>query len=1002
MAPRAAVAFSKVLPSADDWGPIVQGLNQAYTDGPAVVNMGFGNCGDLPPSTVQTAISRFTTRVPADAANPGVGVSLVASAGNGTLTSPTPCPTTAVSYPAAYSEVIAVAAIDQNNATMQGFSVGPDVELSAPGICVKGLLVGGGDHPCLTGTSFAAAHVAGLIAAIRATNNTWSAADVRGRLQATATKIAGQTLPRDNRFGYGLINAYTAVQDTSRPPLPGSAVLPDDSTRALPSPFGTAERYYRDVVGVMFDDTTSGRTIRATLTKYQASIVAGGVAFPYPVYYLQIPNPGGTYAAIDSKARAIQAETGVFSTYVPQWRGRLQLRSRYPNDGPSARRADWFSSTDGTRALLAIRAPLAWGCETGTYGNTARVAIIDRQFEAHNDLVTRQIRAPVSRIQFNRMPTVDDLEHANRVAGILGATGDNGIGIAGMMWNSDLTLYALGASGGESSNPYHDFVYHLVHINDTLGTRVLTMSATFGTAADTANIRWIVQALRIYFQRGGILIYAIGNDNARPTLAQLRSTTDTTFSGVDRALAILRDSLGFAANILTVGATDTTGAFLVGTNYWLGGTDVLAPGQRILTLGVSNTTSLANYGTSYATPYVAGVAAQLLATDPTLTAAQVKDYIVRGARQPRWNPRTQQVATPQPVPGAPETVYQLDAYSALTLHARERPGAPLCGNRVWVAGTQLVAQRDTTAPLQVLANLGERAAFVNVHHGGRRVDVWNDNFVQRSFVFGQGTWTESANPPTSPDGGAWNSLWSLSHDGDSAVTLQMTGANGSRFEVLRGPTRGASTHLADITVPLTASGSMTCLWVGGASGACGDSAFTGYSESAFWNAAAYSPLGDRVIVTITKESHQSTSISGFSTCPWALGGEQPDQCRTIDYLDQTVGTTFYTVDLHSGTQSALATAPVEAWWGALAEDGGQLVTGEGAVSQTSTLRPHPSGAPGYELVSGPQNITGCTLRYRQASTGLPSRLATASDDVCRGPLGGGSAAPAPPIRVGSQ
>ncbi len=121
---------------------------------------------------------------------------------------------------------------------------------------------------------------------------------------------------------------HIAQGDTSRPRLPKSAALPDDSTRTLPSPFGTAERYYRDIVGVMFDDTTSGRTIRAIMTKYHAVIVAGGVASPHPVYYLQVPDPGRTYAAIDSLARAIRSESGVFSTYVPQWRGRLKLRSR--------------------------------------------------------------------------------------------------------------------------------------------------------------------------------------------------------------------------------------------------------------------------------------------------------------------------------------------------------------------------------------------------------------------------------------------------------------------------------------------------------------------------------------------------------------------------------------------------------------------------------------------------------------------------------------------------
>ena len=213
VAPRAAISFYKVLP-APDWGSIVAGLNQAYIYGPAVINMSFGNCGQLPPPEVQEAIQQFSNRVPSDAAYPGVGVSLVAAAGNGT-SSTLDCPTRAVVYPAAYPEVIAVAAIDVNNDTDPTFSVGPQVELSAPGICVDGLRVGGGVDPCISGTSFAAPHVSATIAAIRAIRNTWSASYVRTRLQQTAIKITGQTLPRDDRFGYGIVNGYTVLS----PPL---------------------------------------------------------------------------------------------------------------------------------------------------------------------------------------------------------------------------------------------------------------------------------------------------------------------------------------------------------------------------------------------------------------------------------------------------------------------------------------------------------------------------------------------------------------------------------------------------------------------------------------------------------------------------------------------------------------------------------------------------------------------------------------------------------------
>jgi subtilisin family serine protease len=210
VAPRAWVSVAKVLPTGADWGSIVAGLDAAYVNGPTVINMSLGNCGAVPPSTVHAAIQRLVNRVPADAGHPGVGVSMVAAAGNG-LHSTLQCGNRLVAYPAAYNEVIAVGAIDINNQVNTNYSFGSQVELVAPGLCVDGLAVGGGVSPCISGTSFAAPHVSGLIAAIRARHNTWSAAHVRTRLQQTATKISGQSVPRDQWYGFGLVNAYNVL-----------------------------------------------------------------------------------------------------------------------------------------------------------------------------------------------------------------------------------------------------------------------------------------------------------------------------------------------------------------------------------------------------------------------------------------------------------------------------------------------------------------------------------------------------------------------------------------------------------------------------------------------------------------------------------------------------------------------------------------------------------------------------------------------------------------------
>jgi len=810
---------------------------------------------------------------------------------------------------------------------------------------------------------------------------------------------------------YGSLVVAPQVQDTARPAIPPLPILPADSTYTVEGPNYPRSQllYYRNIVRISFDDSTGGLSIRNLLARYNGTII-GGIAGPAdPEYFIQVPDPGTTFQALDSLVDQLSREPGVRWAAQVYYRTPGKIYWRRPNDGPGAQRRDWFSPTNATRPLLAIRAPLAWGCETGNYGSVRpKVGVVDYVFDVNQpDLSGTIVEPPDTGTPRPHAKVLDDTtyrSHGTAVAGVLAASGDNGVGTTGVLWQSDLTMYRYS---------HNDWLYPDLgallkwYLNDAVqnGVRVLVFSHSFGDVGNETHVRILRDAFAPYLRGGGLLVMATGHKLGEPgrtmTVPQLATTHDTVLHALHRAVAQLYDS-GYANNIIFVGGTDDSGNFWPPSNYWMGAT-VLAPATNILTLANTGDFPAGTWtvsGTSWSAPYVAGVAGLLLAMDPTLTAAQVKGYIVRGDTQPRLNPQTGVFGPPQPVAGAPETVYQLDAYGALTLLASERSGVPLCGNRVWVAGTQLVAQRDPGAAPQVLADIGDTAAFVNVHHGGRRVDIWTNDFDPLSFVFTQqGTWTQSGNPPASPDGGAWNSLWSLSHDGDTAVTLVThTGAGQDTLELRRGPTGGSSTHLADIVVPLSSSADSVCIYL--LNGVCQEYGFTGTSEFVYFRTAAYSPLGDRVIVSVSTARSQTTSVGGLAVCPWDTNPQQPTRCIThIDHSMGTIGTTYHQIDLRTGIDTVLATpttAPVVVFWSALAEDGGQLVTGEGVVSQTYTLLPDTNFV-GFHTVINSQTTTACTLRYRQASSGLTPRYETASEDVCRGPLGGGSIAPAPPI-----
>ncbi|MET1159529.1 MAG: S8 family peptidase [Thermoprotei archaeon] len=132
------------------------------------------------------------------------GVVLVAAAGNEGADQP--------SYPAAYSEVIAVGAIDQNYQVPDWSNRNPDVV--APGVDVMSTIPDGG-YDTMSGTSMACPHVSGTVALIQALRlaaglSKLTPDEVMQLLRNTAIDLGDPGY--DSLYGYGLVDAYAAVK----------------------------------------------------------------------------------------------------------------------------------------------------------------------------------------------------------------------------------------------------------------------------------------------------------------------------------------------------------------------------------------------------------------------------------------------------------------------------------------------------------------------------------------------------------------------------------------------------------------------------------------------------------------------------------------------------------------------------------------------------------------------------------------------------------------------
>ena len=113
-----------------------------------------------------------------------------------------------LNYPAAYAEVVSVAATDSRDAHATFSNANSDVEVAAPGVNILSTYNDGG-YRALSGTSMATPHAAGVAAVIRTKNPTFTVAETRSKLDASVDDKG--PAGRDTQFGFGRVNLVKAA-----------------------------------------------------------------------------------------------------------------------------------------------------------------------------------------------------------------------------------------------------------------------------------------------------------------------------------------------------------------------------------------------------------------------------------------------------------------------------------------------------------------------------------------------------------------------------------------------------------------------------------------------------------------------------------------------------------------------------------------------------------------------------------------------------------------------
>ena len=322
----------------------------------------------------------------------------------------------------------------------------------------------------------------------------------------------------------------------------------------------------------------------------------------FEVVELAAPSSASAIATLraDPGVIAVEADARVRLTFTPN--------DPYYQTDPYGANGQW-----GLRKTQVDR---AWDVQRGSA--SVVVAIIDTGVDpSHPDLQGQLVAGP----RYVSSPDAscpvdatnrDDNGHGTHVAGIVGAAGDNGIGVAGVAFGVRvMPIKALDCTG---SGFLSDIARATTYAADN-GARIVNVS--LGASDQSAALQ---SAVTYALSKNVVIVAAAGNCGSE--------------SGTTRCPSL--NSIDYPAaypGVLAVGATDMNdqpAPFSTAASYIA----VAAPGVGILSTFPTYRVQLNNdgfpttgyavlRGTSQAAPFVSGIAALLLSKDPSLTPDKI-------------------------------------------------------------------------------------------------------------------------------------------------------------------------------------------------------------------------------------------------------------------------------------------------------------------------------------------------------------------------------------------
>jgi subtilisin family serine protease len=419
----------------------------------------------------------------------------------------------------------------------------------------------------------------------------------------------------------------------------------------------------------------------------------------------------------------------------------VALQATIPNDSffLSEQWALYNTGQSGGTAGADIDAPRAWDLQRGSSGLT--VAVVDTGIKYdHPDLAQNIWSNPGEAnctdgvdndgdgyiddcrgwdfVNGDNNP-MDDYGHGTHVAGIIGARGNNALGIAGVAWTIQLMPIKVFASNGLAQDNW--IVPGIMYAVDR-GARIINYSAAFPAPSQAQN-----DAVRYAHDHGVLFVCAAGTGGTNNDTSHWFPCYTDHYVDLAHPWLDYRD----LTNIICVTSTDRSDSKEGVADYGPVSVDLGAPGVDIRPTAlpggaecVSNPLEGGLYalctGTSMATPHVAGAAALLASQRPGATVSQLKWPLLTG------------IDSIPALAGITATGGRLNAYGALTAAADTTP---------------------PSAPTGLSATYGGAAASLAWTASTDNVGVHHYEIIRSSSVSGAYKLVGYANTTSFADGG---------------------------------------------------------------------------------------------------------------------------------------------------------------------------------------------------------------------------------------------------------